>query len=264
MSLAEKIMEQLAEKLSTDGPNSKTFLDAFLQISQVNSRKEFNKARADLAEELPKIVKDASGHNYKYAELSEILETIKPILAKHGFYVRWTCHTGEAKITVKCHLTHRDGWEDGAELSAMADQTGGKNAVQAVGSVVSYLKRYTLEMTLGIAASKDDDGAAAGQQSQRPKPAPQEHPAMATLTDVQVSELRKILEQFQDQKAVLDSMLTYVRGKSSAPIRELADIPRILANELFTGLTNKLEAEKKEQAAAARAFNNEADTDFLK
>jgi len=43
-------------------------------------------------------------------------------------------------------------------LSAAADTTGNKNSIQAIGSTLSYLQRYTLCAALGLAAEEDDDG----------------------------------------------------------------------------------------------------------
>ena len=37
-----------------------------------------------------------------------------------------------------------------------------KNAIQAIGSTLTYLQRYSLVQMLGLAAGNDDDGKAAG------------------------------------------------------------------------------------------------------
>ena len=51
-------------------------------------------------------------------------------------------------------------------LEADNDESGNKNAIQAVGSAATYLQRYTLKLALGLAASNDDDaqGAAEAQR----------------------------------------------------------------------------------------------------
>ena len=49
-------------------------------------------------------------------------------------------------------------------MSASPDTSGSKNAVQSIGSTVTYLQRYTLYSILGLAsAEQDDDGGAAAQ-----------------------------------------------------------------------------------------------------
>ena len=43
-------------------------------------------------------------------------------------------------------------------LTGPVDATVGKNAIQAIGSTLTYLQRYSLVQALGLAASNDDDG----------------------------------------------------------------------------------------------------------
>jgi hypothetical protein len=64
-------------------------------------------------------------------------------------------------ISVTCILTGH-GHEEENTLSGPADASGSKNAIQAIGSTLTYLQRYTLVQALGLAASSDDDGVAAG------------------------------------------------------------------------------------------------------
>ena len=51
------------------------------------------------------------------------------------------------------------GHSESTTLEAAADQSGGKNAIQAIGSTVTYLERYTLLALTGLATHEDDDGA---------------------------------------------------------------------------------------------------------
>ncbi len=41
----------------------------------------------------------------------------------------------------------------------LPDNSGGKNSIQAIGSAVTYLQRYTLLLLCGLAAHEHDDGA---------------------------------------------------------------------------------------------------------
>ena len=127
------------------------------------ARKAFDNAIADMRGELPKIIKSnevsfGSGKTaYKYEDLNSIVEAVAPVMARHGLSFRWrTASNGE--VTVACIISHRDGHSEETTLSAKADSSGGKNAIQAIGSAVTYLQRYTLKAALGIAAAQDDDG----------------------------------------------------------------------------------------------------------
>src|SRR5262249_50835070 len=68
----------------------------------------------------------------------------------------------DGRIKVACILAHVDGHREESTLSSSADVSGNKNSIQAVGSAVTYLQRYTLKMALGLAAAVDDDGIASG------------------------------------------------------------------------------------------------------
>lgn len=116
-------------------------------------------AKAKIAE--TPIVKNAKGHNNKaYADFSAYAKVVDPVLAGFGLTYRFrTVQTD--KISVTCILTGH-GHEEENTLSGPADASGSKNAIQAIGSTLTYLQRYTLVQALGLAASEDDDGKAAG------------------------------------------------------------------------------------------------------
>lgn len=99
-----------------------------------------------------------------YALWEDINESIRPILAEHGFALSFrTGLATDGKITVTGILSHRDGHREETTMILPHDSTGSKNAVQAVGSSTSYGKRYTAIALLNITSrGDDDDGAAAG------------------------------------------------------------------------------------------------------
>jgi hypothetical protein len=68
---------------------------------------------------------------------------------------------------VTCFLRHRLGHEEeGASLAGPADQSGGKNPIQGVGSSTAYLERYTFLATCGLVPTgMDKDGNADEQES---------------------------------------------------------------------------------------------------
>jgi hypothetical protein len=102
--------------------------------------------------------------HYKHATLADVVGAVVVGLSKHGLSHRWETKQEGNVITVTCVITHQMGHSERTTLSASADQSGGKNAIQAVGSAVTYLQRYTLMAATGLAASDtDDDGQAAAQ-----------------------------------------------------------------------------------------------------
>lgn len=125
------------------------------------ARKAFDAAVSEAKAEIPPITKNAIGHNErKYADFSAIARTIDPILAKHGLSYRFRTNQTD-KIHVTCILSHRDGHSEETALAGPVDNSGNKNAIQAIGSTLTYLQRYSLVQSLGLSATSDDDGKSA-------------------------------------------------------------------------------------------------------
>lgn len=96
--------------------------------------------------------------NYQYEDLAGIADAVDPILARHGLSYRFRSSQVEGSVAVTCILGHERGHSEETTLSAFRDESGNKNPIQAVGSAVTYLQRYTLKLALGLAATKDTDG----------------------------------------------------------------------------------------------------------
>lgn len=102
-----------------------------------------------------------------YALWEDINEAMRPVLGDNGFALSFRCGTtAEGKITVTGILSHEEGHQEETTIVLTHDSTGSKNAVQAVGSSISYGKRYTAGLLLNITSRAspegDDDGVAAG------------------------------------------------------------------------------------------------------
>jgi len=131
------------------------------------ARKAFDEAMAGAKAEIPTIVKNrevdftsSKGRtNYRHEDMAEIARTVDPILSRHGLSYRFrvTSNVNEP-VSVTCILSHRAGHSEETTLSAGRDDSGNKNSIQAVGSAITYLQRYTLKAALGLAAASEDDG----------------------------------------------------------------------------------------------------------
>jgi hypothetical protein len=143
-------------------------LDVKERYEREEARKQYVAAMAMFKQDPPKIIKDkhvsypSSGGKtqYDHATLASVTGALGPALAKVGITYEWETSQTD-RITVACILTHVGGHATRTVLSASPDQSGGKNAIQAVGSTVSYLQRYTLLAATGMATQdQDDDGQA--------------------------------------------------------------------------------------------------------
>lgn len=141
------------------------------------ARKAFDGAIAAAKAEMPIVTKNrevdfstAKGRtNYKFEDLGGILQLVEPVLSRHGLLVRFSVSSElNQPVSVTCVLAHRDGHREQTTLQAGRDESGNKNAIQAIGSTVTYLQRYTLKAALGLAVSNDDDGRGGAPQGSPP------------------------------------------------------------------------------------------------
>ena len=119
-------------------------------------RHDFGSAQA----EFPTIERTTAGHFGPFAPYHVIVATVKPILRQFNLSFDFSTEpldNGEVRVT--CHLHHDNGYSHcGASLIGPRDTSGGKNSIQGTGSATTYLCRYTLMPTLGLAIGGDDDG----------------------------------------------------------------------------------------------------------
>lgn len=142
------------------------------------AEKAYNEAFAAFKAEAIEIIKrkrvyfeTAKGvTDYKHAELSDVIEAAAPALARHGLSTSWKVTKQERDwIEVTCYLKHSLGHFETATLGGPPDQSGGKNAIQAVSSAKTYLERQTMKAVCGLAEKgQDDDGAGAGNTDTSP------------------------------------------------------------------------------------------------
>lgn len=137
------------------------------------ARKSYHEAMARFAENIPEIEKDRhvefstqggkAKTSYSHASLGNAAKKIQEHLSPHGLHASWRVKQ-DATISVTCRITHELGHFEEITLSAAADDSGSKNSIQAIGSTISYLERYTLFALTGVAAKdQDDDGNLSGE-----------------------------------------------------------------------------------------------------
>lgn len=138
------------------------------------ARKAFVAAMAAFKANPPVIVKNKRVHyvsqkgsvDYVHATHDEVTNKIAAALSPHGLSHRWHVEQVEnGQIRVTCIVEHALGHSESVSLTSGRDDSGSKNSIQAVGSAVTYLQRYTLLAVTGLstseAAAEDDDGRGA-------------------------------------------------------------------------------------------------------
>jgi len=108
---------------------------------------------------------------YAYADLAAILDAIRKPMLGAELSVLQTMNLGEGGLSLETTLAHASGEY---VISVLPIPNTG-NDPQALGSWLTYARRYSLCSILGISAEDDDDGAhakAKGKEEPAPKPVP--------------------------------------------------------------------------------------------
>lgn len=101
-----------------------------------------------------------------YADLASVIEAVQP-LHDNGLAYQQAVDVAGAVVTVRTVLRHISGQTlDCGPMTARAKD----ESAQAIGSALTYLRRYSLMTACGI-ASADDDGQSAGKPSTATPPA---------------------------------------------------------------------------------------------
>ena len=99
--------------------------------------------------------------NSKYADLSSVWGVIRKPLTDAGLSIMQYPEPFEGGITVVTRMYHVSGEMFETRLSGKADlDKTGKPTVQKLGSLITYLRRYSISMLVGVAPKDDDDGNA--------------------------------------------------------------------------------------------------------
>ncbi len=193
------------------------------------ARKAYHKAMSEFKANPPKIDKDkkvsfatsVGKTSYNHASLANVTEKISVELSKHGLSASWATKQNGA-ILVTCKITHVLGHSEETTLSAAADTSGSKNAIQAIGSTITYLERYTLLALTGLATYDQDDDAKA-----------------ATIEFIDEKQVSAILDSLADLNLPEKGFLNYMK------IDKLENMPKADYQKAMAAIEAKRKTKKK-------------------
>lgn len=204
------------------------------------ARKAYHDAMAGFKSNPPEIEKDRhvkyqtskGTTEYRHASLANVTQKINSALSQHGLSAAWKVSQADRLITVCCTITHKLGHSESTSLSGAPDESGSKNSIQAVGSTISYLERYTLLALTGLAThDMDDDSNGAGTGPEY-------------ITEEQVTEINGLLKETNSNvKAFLSGVM------------KAESVEKIFASDYNKAKTAI--AEKKKKMAPARQPGDE-------
>lgn len=106
--------------------------------------------------------------NNNYADLGSIWDACREALTGNGLSVVQLPVADEpGYIALETIILHESGEYISQTARTPAKDAKGQETAQAVGSALTYLRRYALSAALGIVADEDDDGHAASAGPQR-------------------------------------------------------------------------------------------------
>ena len=188
----------------------------------------FNAAMQSAQAEMPTVLRDAKNPqtNSSYARLETVSKVMSPIITKHGFAMSFGTDVSPLPdhYRVTCELSHAAGFTRRYHADVPIDGVGIKGAANktmthALGSTLSYGRRYLKLMIFDVATTDDDDGNRA---SLRPR-----------LSDRQIEEIERLIEEVVAQvggnlERYRRNFLAYMKVDNISAIRA-SDFERAIA-----------------------------------
>lgn len=211
------VIERAAVNPAVDVQKMQQLLDMSERLQVRQAEIEFNQALARLSARMPRVKKNGRVElgqgkgSYPFAKWEDIDRIIRPLMTEEGFTLSFNSAARTADgggLIVTGTLLHRDGHSIAASIPLALDTGPGRNNLQAMGSTLSYGKRYCAEMLLNIVREGDDDDGVAG--------------GSEPISDEECAELSRGL---QETKSNLDIFLDYM-GVAAIPDIQKRDLTR--------------------------------------
>lgn len=176
--------------------------------------------------EMPNVPRRRTGQigsrTYSYADLADVLGAVRPVLAAHHLAVLQAPCVVDGVLGVRTTLLHASG-ESVSEVLPI----GQVDDPQALGSAITYARRYALIALLGLATEDDDDAQAAmPAQAARgggvqPAPRRAHKAAEGGVTAPQLGRIQALARELGLARAALAGVASDVVGRELESARDL-------------------------------------------
>ena len=188
--------------------------------------------------------KSGSSYSYSYTPLPDILDHVKPTLAKHGLSVLQSGITAEQGIGVQTILLHESG--EWVELPPVLAPVNGSTTPQDIGGILTYFRRYQMAGIAGIASDDDDDASGASRKDAniRPKDRPtKSEPASDTkATKAQHGKIHALAKDLE-----LEHEAVSKGAKMVYKVESMSDLTREQASDMIERMERKLAEKRTEE-----------------
>ncbi len=184
------------------------------QIEAREAQTAFFAEHKAACEEMKPVARDAQNNHTKtrYALLETIDSAIRPIYAKHGFSLSFNSPTTDASgVTVSCTVFHERGHSKDYQLSGALDGAGAKGSsnktdIQALGSTVTYLRRYLECMIWNVVLTNEDTDGNVGKKA-------------AFISQEQADNIESLIAELGMDAGAVSTFLAFMEAKA---VREIA------------------------------------------
>lgn len=163
--------------------------------------------------DIPKITKDGTAdtgkYKYDYATLDKLVDELFPKLTAVGLaYTAVPDVREDGVFGLRAKLLH----ESGEEIGGFYPLGNPNNPAQAIGSSISYARRYALLSLTGVAPAGEDDDGAAGSAAQAAAPVAAPPAKAATSASVLREEMGALITNSgglvtgEDANAIMDEI----------------------------------------------------------
>lgn len=207
------------------------------------------KALAAFQQDVTQPKKSAKNPHFKssYVPLDNVVDSIAETAPKHGLSYLQTTVTDSDRAGVQTLLMHESG--EWIEFEPLLLPIGQKATPQAVGSAITYARRYTLSSIFGLASETDDD--ANGASDNATKNPPPTTPKVVMATKAELETLNKLVDILAGLHAVSrEKVLEKVKWDGTSAMEQSGAVGRKNAlNEWIDNAKKEAAEANKEESA---------------
>lgn len=197
-------MMTLLDRAVAMGKDGVEVLEKLLELRDRENRRtaelEFSRALAAFQRDVPAVPKSSKAKiptkgggsfEYAYADLEQIIETVRPHLSAHGLSFTFDTEMSDQMLVVQCVLRHELGHFAMTTFTLpTASESSVMSAQQKVGAALTFAKRHSLVAALGLALTD-------------PEPAEAQQRTASTITEDQAATLDQLIVETKTDRAKL-------------------------------------------------------------
>lgn len=207
-------------------------------------------------------IKDAANPHLKskYADLASTWDACREALSDQGISVLQFPSRADGEVVVTTFLLHKSGEWMASSLALPVLQ----NTAQAIGSAITYGRRYGLAASVGVAPEEDDGSAAVGSHAQQQQPyrPPQQQPppqqAAQPPPQQEVKRSGNPMSQTPNFDPTQTTHMTWLRSvlDREGLLNHLDAAKALMTGKARTSITDVLAHIKSQNQAIDSAFSN--------